>query len=142
MTAIKRGKEDPLREQPMQERRRKLGDILKERGLINDSQIEQVIEQQRKEYKRFGEIVRDMRFVPETDLVRVLADQLNVEVFDLIDYEPEEEVARKFPEDVARRVRAVPIRIIEDGEVLQVAVLDPLDIAKLDDLKRLAGMEI
>ncbi len=142
MTAIKRGKEDPLREQPMQERRRKLGDILKERGLINDSQIEQVIEQQRKEYKRFGEIVRDMRFVPETDLVRVLADQLNVEVFDLIDYEPEEEVAKKFPEDVARRVRAVPIRITEDGEVLQVAVLDPLDIAKLDDLKRLAGMEI
>ncbi|MFC1595304.1 GspE/PulE family protein [Gemmatimonadota bacterium] len=142
MSAIKRGKEDPLREQPMQERRRKLGDILKERGLLNESQIERVIEQQRKEYKRFGEIVRDMRFVPETDLVRALADQLDVEVFDLIDYEPDETVAKKFPEDVARRVRAVPIGIIEDGEVLQVAVLDPLDIAKLDDLKRLAGMEI
>jgi len=142
MTAIKRGKDDPLREQPMQERRRKLGDILKERGLISDSQIDKVIEQQRKEYKRFGEIIRDMRFVPETDLVRALADQLNVDIFDLIDYEPDEAVAKKFPEDVARRVRAVPIQTIEDGEVLQVAVLDPLDIAKLDDLKRLAGMEI
>ncbi|MFC1500506.1 GspE/PulE family protein, partial [Candidatus Zixiibacteriota bacterium] len=142
MTAIKRGKEDPLREQPMQERRKKLGDILLERGLINAKQIEQVIEQQRKEYKRFGEIVRDMRFVPETDLIRALAEQLDVDVFDLIDYEPDESVAKKLPEDVARRVRAVPIQIIDDGEVLQVAVLDPLDIAKLDDLKRLAGMEI
>jgi len=78
MTAIKRGKEDPLRDQPMQERRRKLGDILKEKGLINDSQIEKVIEQQRREYKRFGEIIRDMRFVPEPDLIRALAEQLDV----------------------------------------------------------------
>ncbi len=142
MTAIRRGKEDPLRDQPMQERRQKLGDLLKERGLLNEDQIERVIEQQRKEYKRFGEIVRDMRFVPETDLVRALADQLHVGVFDLIEYEPDETIANKFPEEVARRIRAVPLGIIEDGEVLRVAVLDPLDVAKLDDLKRLAGMEI
>ncbi len=142
MTAIRRGKEDPLRDQPMQERRQKLGDILREKGLINDGQIEKVIEQQRKEYKRFGEIIRDMRFVPETELIRALAEQLDVNVFDLTDYEPDERTSKLFPEDVARRSRAVPVAIVEEGEVLQVAVLDPLDIAKLDDLKRLAGMEI
>ncbi len=142
MTAIKRDKDDSPREQPMQERRRKLGAILKEKGLLSSSQVEQVLEQQRKEYKRLGEIIRDMRLVSETDLIRSLAEQLEVDVFDLIEYEPEEAISKMFPEDVARRLRAVPVRLIEDGEVLQVAVLDPLDIAKLDDLKRLAGIEI
>ena len=39
MTTLQRGKEDPLRDQPMQERRRKLGDILIERGLISENQV-------------------------------------------------------------------------------------------------------
>jgi len=142
MTPLKRGKEDPLRERPMQERRRKLGDILLERGLITEDQIQQVIEQQQREYKRFGEILRDMRFVVENELVNALAFQLGVEVFDLTTYEPDEDLAGTIPEDLARRTRSVPIEIIEGGEVLKVAVLDPMDIAKLDDLKRLARLEI
>ncbi len=142
MTALRRGKEDPLREQPMQERRKKLGDILLERGLISQRQIDKALEQQRKEYKRFGEILRDMRMVPETDLVKALAEQLHVEIFSLNNYEPEEKIAGTIPEEVARRTRSVPVEITEDGEVLKVAVQDPLDVAKLDDLKRLAGIAI
>ncbi len=142
MTPLKIGKEDPLRDQPMQERRRKLGDILLERGLISDEQIQRVLAQQKREYKRFGEILRDMRLVPESDLIKALAEQLQVDIFDLTGYEPDEAVAKMIPEDVARRTRSVPIETIENGEVLKVVVLDPLDIAKLDDLKRLAGVEI
>ena len=142
MTALRRGKEDPLRDQPMQERRRKLGDILVERDLITEEQIKQALEQQQREYKRFGEILRDMRFVVEGELVKALAYQLGVDTFDLTDYEPEESLASAIPEELARRTRSVPIEIIEEGEVLKVAVLDPMDIAKLDDLKRLANLEI
>jgi len=139
MTAVKRGKDDPTRDQPMQERRQKLGDILVERGLVNQDQVDSVLEQQRREYKRFGEILRDMRLVSESELMRALAEQLHVDMFDLTSYDPVEEISKKLPEDVARRVKAVPVDVIDDGEVLKVAVTDPLDIAKLDDLKRLAG---
>jgi type IV pilus assembly protein PilB len=142
MTAVRRGKKDPLLEQPMQERRRKLGDILIEQGLISPEQIQRVLEQQKREYKRFGEIVRDLRIVTESNLIRALAEQLDVEIFDLNDYEPDEALASRIPEDVARRTRAVPVTLAEEGEVLKVAVLDPMDVAKLDDLKRLAGIEI
>ncbi len=142
MTPLKIGKEDPLRDQPMQERRRKLGDILQEKGLISPEQIRRVLEQQKHEYKRFGEILRDMRLIPETELIKALAEQLHVEIFELTGYEPDETVAKMIPEDVARRTRSVPIQTIDNGEVLKVAVLDPLDIAKLDDLKRLSGVEI
>jgi type IV pilus assembly protein PilB len=142
MTAVRRGKKDPLLEQPMQERRRKLGDILVEQGLISPEQIQRVLEQQKREYKRFGEIVRDLRIVTESNLIRALAEQLDVEIFDLNDYEPDEALAGRIPEDVARRTRAVPVTLAEEGEVLKVAVLDPMDVAKLDDLKRLAGIEI
>jgi type IV pilus assembly protein PilB len=142
MSAVRRGKRDPLRDQPMQERRKKLGDILVERGLLNESQIEQILDKQTKEYKRFGEIVRDLRMVSETELIKALAQQLGVDVFDLNTYDPAEEIASKIPEDVARRTRSVPIAMTDEGEVLKVAVLDPMDVAKLDDLKRLAGVEI
>ncbi len=142
MSAVRRGKKSPLRDQPMQERRRKLGDILAEWGLLREEQIEQVIEQQEKEYKRFGEIVRDFRMVSETDIVRALAEQLGVDLFDLNTYDPAEEVSSRIPEDVARRTRSVPVAVTDEGEVLKVAVVDPMDVAKLDDLKRLAGLEI
>ncbi len=142
MTTLRRGKEDPLRDQPMQERRRKLGDILVERGLISETQITQALQQQQKEYKRFGEILRDMRFVIESELIKAIAFQLGVDTFDLTTYEPEERLADSIPEEMARRTRSVPVDIVEDGEVLMVAVLDPMDVAKLDDLKRLARLEI
>ena len=142
MSAVRRGKKDPLQEQPMQERRPKLGDILLERDLIDEDQVQQVLDQQRREYKRFGEIVRDLRLVSERDLIRALADQLSVEVFNLNTYNPVEGLASRIPEDVARRTRSVPVEIADEGEVLKVAVLDPMDVAKLDDLKRLAGLEI
>ena len=76
MNPVRRGKHDPMRDQPMQERRRKLGDILIEWGLLRQEQIDRVLEEQSREYKRFGEIVRDLRLVSETDLVRALAEQL------------------------------------------------------------------
>ncbi len=126
----------------MQERRPKLGDILLERNLINEEQIQQVLNQQRREYKRFGEIVRDLRLVSERDLIRAIAQQLDVEVFNLNTYDPQEGLASRIPEDVARRTRSVPVEITEEDETLKVAVLDPMDVAKLDDLKRLAGLEV
>jgi type IV pilus assembly protein PilB len=142
MTAVRRGKKDPLQDQPMQERRRKLGDILFEQGLISQEQINRILEQQKREYKRFGEIVRDLRIVSETNLIKALAEQLDVDIFDLNHYEPEDELAKRIPEDVARRTRSVPVTMADEGEVLKVAVVDPMDVAKLDDLKRLAGLEI
>ncbi len=131
-----------MRDQPMQERRRKIGAILVEKGLLTEDQIAQALDLQRRDYKRFGEILRNMRIVQEGELVKALAEQLGVETFNLGNYEPEEKLADTIPEGLARRTRSVPVQITEDGEVLQVAVLDPLDVAKLDDLKRLAGLEI
>lgn len=142
MTTHQGDKEDPLRRQPMQERRRKLGDILIERGLISETQRQQALEQQRKEYKRFGEILKDLRFVVESELIKAIAFQLGVDTFDLASYEPEERLANSIPEEMARRTKSVPVDIVENGEVLKVAVLDPMDVAKLDDLKRLAELEI
>ena len=142
MTTIRRSEEGPVKDQPMQERRRKLGAILVERGLISENQITQALQQQRKEYKRFGEILKDMRFVVESELIKAIAFQLEVDTFDLTAYEPDERLASSIPEEMARRTRSVPVDIVEDGEVLIVAVLDPMDVAKLDDLKRLAKLEI
>jgi type IV pilus assembly protein PilB len=131
-----------MQDQPMQERRPKLGDILLERNLINEEQVQQILDLQRREYKRFGEIVRDQRLVSERDLIRALAQQLGVEVFNLNTYDPQEGLASRIPEDVARRTRSVPVEITDEGDLLKVAVLDPMDVAKLDDLKRLAGLDI
>ncbi len=142
MSAVRRGKKDPMQDQPMQERRPKLGDILLERNLINEEQVQQILDLQRREYKRFGEIVRDQRLVSERDLIRALAQQLGVEVFNLNTYDPQEGLASRIPEDVARRTRSVPVEITDEGDLLKVAVLDPMDVAKLDDLKRLAGLDI
>ena len=142
MTTHRQDSEGSYRDQPMQEKRQKLGTILVERGLISEQQIAQALLQQQKEYKRFGEVLKDLRFVVESELIKAIAFQLGVETFDLSSYEPEERLTQSIPEEMARRTRSVPVDIVENGEVLKVAVLDPMDVAKLDDLKRLAKLEI
>lgn len=113
--------------------RRRIGDLFVEQGIIDDQQLAEALDVQRRTGGRLGEILIELGFVTSLDSARVLANRLGMEFVDLDAAPLDDIVAQRIPEEIARRYRAIPIS--EHDGVLRVAVADPTDVFALDDLQ-------
>ncbi len=120
--------------------RRRIGDLFVEQGIIDDQQLAEALDVQRRTGGRLGEILIELGFVTSLDSARVLAERLGMEFIDLSARPVDEFLAQRIPEEIARRYRAIPIG--ESGGVLKVAVADPTDVFALDDLQVITGSSI
>jgi type IV pilus assembly protein PilB len=102
----------------------RLGDLLKQHGLVNEEQIEIALAQQKETGKKLGFQLVELGFVPERALAEVLAEQLDLEVVDLRHAELDLEIVAGLPEALARELHAIPIK--KAGARIEVAVGDPL----------------
>jgi len=111
-----------------------LGDILLAEGLIDQQQLDAALEQQRAEGGNLGRIFLQRGLVTEHALVSALAKRLGMDFADLSQQMVDPSVVTMIPEALARRHRAVPIGVNDDG-ALVVAMSDPSNIVALDDLR-------
>lgn len=121
-------------------RRRPLGELLFDEGLINAEQLEQALEIQRTTGKRIGRVLLDMDAVSQEQLGSVLSGQMGIDFVRLGATPVREDLARLLPAAVARRLQVIPMGD-EDG-TLTVAMVDPLDVVAIDDIRRLVGMPV
>ncbi len=123
-------------------RRTPLGSILMEQGQVTSEQLETALaEQRRAEHgKRIGEILVDMRFLSEPNLLQALSKQLDCPIIDLVQEPPDPDALAIVPSEFALRHHLIPIR--QNDDQLVVAMSDPLDIHAIDDLRLLTGMDI
>ncbi len=118
-----------------------LGSLLINRGLLTVDQVKQAFEEQQLTGKRLGEIVVGHDWVTPKDLAMALADQAGLEYVDLAEAEIAPEVATLLQKDLATRYEAVPVRFLAD-DLLLVAVADPSDVGKADDLRLALGHNV
>jgi len=106
--------------------------LVKEQGLIDDLQYEEVTA----EYKRSGkspyQILQDSGMLDMDGIVQTIANHLSAEVVEINERELTPQVIQTIPPKTARMYQVLPIR--EDGGILQVALVDPLTPARLDEL--------
>ncbi len=117
---------------------KRLGQLLVEAGIITAEELSQALDRQRLTGERLGEALAELGFVSERDIVRALAGQLEIEVFDpskVAALDPE--VVLAIPETMARHHHALAVE--RDGDVLTVAMADPLDLVALDDIRVASG---
>ena len=119
-------------------KRIKLGDALVEKGLITQEQLQEALAKGKMTGKRVGAILVEMSLVTEQEIVRVLAEQLNVPQIDLSHYLIEPTTVKLIPEHVARRHQLIPINKV--GNKLTVAMVDPLNILAIDDVALMTGL--
>jgi type IV pilus assembly protein PilB len=123
------------------ERRRKLlGRILKEMGLVTESQIQEALAIQKEKGGAIGEILVGRSYITRDDLTLALASQAGMEVVELDNLEIPAEVISRVSPSVAQVYRVVPVRF-RDG-VLTVALADPTHLKTLDDLRFLLNCEV
>jgi type IV pilus assembly protein PilB len=99
-----------------------LGGLLVSQGLIRVDQLAQALTQQPGSGQRLGELLTAMGAVDERALTTVLAAQFGVGTIDLSRHVPDPAVANRMPENVARDLKALPLR--ETDGVLDVIVGD------------------
>jgi type IV pilus assembly protein PilB len=118
-----------------------LGSLLINRGLLTVDQVKQSFEEQQLTGKRLGEIVVGHGWVTSQDLAKALAHQNGLEYVDLAETQLDLEAAMLLPKELAVRYEAVPVRFV-DKDLLLVAVADPTDIGRADDLRLALGHNV
>jgi type IV pilus assembly protein PilB len=113
--------------------RKKLGDILSEKGALSQDQLQYVIEKRKTVTERFGEICVNDGLVTEEAIARALAEQFDFEFIDLQGFKINEAIMGAFPPDVVYRYNFIPLE--QEDETLVIAIADPTDVISLDELE-------
>jgi type IV pilus assembly protein PilB len=117
-----------------------LGQLLLERGLVSQAQLDEALRIQSNTTEQLGRILVDLGHVTERDVLRAQAEQLGIPFLELDRTSVDEDVAKAIPQSVVQRYNAVPIR--RTGNRLTVAMADPTNVFALDDIRLITGYEI
>jgi len=114
--------------------------MLLEQGLVTREQLEECMRIQRTTGQSLASLLLEKGYVSEEDLVVTLSEQLGIPHMRLANYSVPKEVLSQVPETLARQYQMLPISVT--GDVLTVAMADPLNIMAIDDLRMLTSYEI
>jgi type IV pilus assembly protein PilB len=122
-------------------KRKLLGEILIDEGLISEEQLKAGLEKQKREQGiKIGEALVVLGVVTEEDVAKAIWQQRQIPYVDLDSYALDPNVIELVPEKVARAYTALPLFKI--GNALTVAMADPLNLIAVDDLRSKTGCEI
>ncbi len=120
--------------------KKRLGEILREVGLISEEQLREALEVQQRTGERIGKILVKLGMVEEDKMMDYLGEQLGIPHINLSTYSIDAEVVKLIPEKMARKYQAFPLFKISD--TLTVAMSDPFDVVALDNLKYITKCKI
>lgn len=112
-----------------------IAEMLLEKGLISRDQLDNAIALQNSTDKKIGQILVDLGYVSEDQLLQLVAEQLNVPLIDLKSYPLNPELIKLLPEFYARHFRAIILN--EENDTYLLGMVDPQDLLAQDELERL-----
>lgn len=127
---------------PSPGRRRRLGELLVEAGLLNEDHLKAALNEQRKWGGRLGRTVVEMGFVTEADMVHVLAQQLQLRTVDLDKAQLPDRITDCLRLDLAERYGVFPLGVDAHGHTLFVATSDPTNVEHVQELEFATNMKL
>ncbi len=124
--------------------RQKLGEMLIEAGLLDESRLRIALADQTQWDRPLGVTLVVLDLVDEAEMLRVLGRQLNFPTARFALERLPQKLRDLVPYEVAKRLRCVPLHIEVEGsrEELYVGMADPRDIEALDDIRFRTGMKV
>ncbi|MFM2081718.1 MAG: hypothetical protein RL380_409 [Verrucomicrobiota bacterium] len=118
----------------------RIADALVEDGLLTAKQVEELLEQQKKEGSRLLKLVVDKAYVTEQDLAVAVGRTLNTPPINLARLSIPAEIADLLPREVIQNHKVLPVARLENK--LFVAMVDPLNVLAIDDVRRITKLEV
>lgn len=124
-----------------QTRRRRIGEVLVEQGLLTEDTLRELLEAQadpsRPVRPRLGRLVVERGLATERDVANALAAALNLPFVNLSPGDVDPTTARILPRSQSERYGTIVLR--QDDDVLMVATTDPTNVLALDDIRLRTG---
>lgn len=115
----------------------RLGDLLKDKGLLSDRHIQYALQEQRVTGQKLGQVLTGIGIVSEFDLIHALSSQLGLDHIDLDKEAPDMALLRRFNRGTCLNLRLFPLR--PEGNVVLVATSGLPDAAMEQACLRFTG---
>ncbi|MFY9401896.1 MAG: hypothetical protein WAQ07_00585 [Candidatus Omnitrophota bacterium] len=119
---------------------KQLGELLIERGIINDQQLEKALHLQKEKGGLIGEILVDLGYVKEEEIAQSLTAQYGFPYLPLGNYDINPEIINIVPKRVARQYLLMPVDKI--GNNLTLSMSNPLNVQAIEDVELLTGCSV
>lgn len=118
-----------------------LGQLLVEKGIITDEQLQEAKEEHDRTGRLLGHVLVDFGHITEAEIILTLGQELGMEAVDLKEIgEIPQEAIQKISPNMAKLYEVIPFAI--RGNTLMVAMADPLNPNMLDDLRFMLDVEV
>ncbi|MCC7408029.1 MAG: Flp pilus assembly complex ATPase component TadA [Phycisphaeraceae bacterium] len=125
----------------MARKRRKIGELLRISGKLNDQQVHEALRVAKGSRQRIGEALVELKYCTEDDVAQALAEQFELDYIDLTQPNVVDKAAMELlPMDFIKKFLVLPLK--KDGNKLKVVVHDPNDLETMDNLRFRVNMEI
>ena len=124
--------------------RRRIGEVLVAQGLLSDSQLGGLLQQQQttppgEPRKRLGRLVIDTGLATEKEVATALAEALALPLVDLGSTMAHPDAVKLLPRAVAERTGVLVLSSERGGARITVATADPTNVMALDDVRLYTG---
>src|ERR1043166_1994523 len=117
-----------------------LSELVRERNLLSTEQFREIEEEHERTGKSLSQVMIDFGLVSEEQLLRAVAEHLNLDYVNLEDVDFTQPVLRAMPASVARMYGAGPIALT--GNTTIVAVIDPYNPQLVGELSFILGKDV
>lgn len=119
---------------------KRLGELLVEKHLVTEDQLQLALADQKKNGGLIGEILVGWGYTTEEAIVQALASQYHFPYLPSTLYKPSDEAIRLIPKETAVRYSIVALDHI--GKILTVAMSNPMQIEVLDEIEQKNDCEV
>ena len=118
----------------------KIADVLVDDGLLSRAQVEELIEQQKKEGTRLLKLITEKALVSDIDMAVSMGRVLNTPPINLSRITIPLELVELIPRDMAMNHKVLPVSRL--GNKLFLAMADPLNVLAVDDVHRATKLDV
>ena len=115
-------------------------ELLFEKGVITEVQLERALKIQREKGGLIGQILVMLGYVKEEEIAQVLTIQYGFPYLPLESYEISSDAIKLIPENVAKQYNLIAVDKI--GNMLTIAMSNPLNTQAIEDIETLSGCKI
>lgn len=118
----------------------KLGKILLKQQLVNASELDNLLDEQRSDHKRLASKALEKGIASESALLKALSEQHGIPAVDLDEVVIDLSVLQMIPKDIAARHVILPVELTNDA--INLAMANPEDQRVIDEIEFVSGKRV
>jgi len=117
-----------------------VGQVFLERGLVDEEELRTALNLQAESREKLGKMLVDLGYISERDCLSVLSDHLNIQSISGAEYPTVPVLENVLTHRFMKQCKFVPVAL--DGNVLTLAMTDPMDYSTLDSVRQATGFQV